>query len=181
MLLCAAPSAAPKAKAKAKPIPGLEMPTIGDLPKTDGLTGEKSEGNPNTKERAESNDAPATYAVTRLVHAQKFVEKEHPDQVGPVTRLTANSLPIEMPGFQTLVEVKSAQKIGAPIVVKLLDPKGAVVVSSEGVIAFAGHDTTHFIVEWSSFTVSLAGNYTCLVEVAGKKAGDAVLPLEIVK
>lgn len=176
-LLLAAPAAADgpkKPKGKAADFGTLDLPA---LPKGDGMSQTKSDA-PESGTRAPADPSAAKYSLVSVAHAQQFVARgEGHDARHPISRIDVVNLPMTVPPFQTLVVVKSPDKLGAAIEVRLLDPQGSQVVSSQGALEFGGHDTADFLVDWDPFTLRKAGAYQVEVTVAGQSLGKQPFPV----
>ena len=184
LLLAAAPAFAetgsPPAKKVAKKKAGavdFGMMKLPDLPKGDGMAATQANA-PDETTRAPAAPGAAHYALVSVAHAQQFVVRgEAYDARHPIKRIDVVNLPTVIPAFQTLVRVKSAEKLGATVEVRLLDPQGAQLVASEGALVFGGHEEAEFLVDWDPFRLQKPGNYQVEVMVAGQSIGKAAIPV----
>lgn len=173
-LLLAGAGQAKKPKAAT---PDFSMPDLPALPTGDGLEKAKESG-PAVQTRAPADPRKAEYSLVSLEHAQQFVQQN--DRYEPrfsIPKIDVVNLPMTVASFHTLVRVKSEDHLGAPIEVRLLDPTGRQVLSSQGALVFGGHDETEFLVDWDPFTLMKSGSYTFEVSVAGQKIGSQPFPV----
>jgi hypothetical protein len=167
-------SSTPAKKKKSKSPVDISIPTMADLPKADGLQSTIDA----PKEDKPSAPTKHKYEVVRVASAQQLVPHgDSFDTKYPVTRFEVNNLPMVLPGFHTLVRVKSPDRIGTNIEVKFVDPDGSTLLSADGALVFSGHEEADFVADWDSFSVKHAGDYTLVVTVAGEPLSKTVYPL----
>lgn len=184
LLLCAAPAlaepAAPPATKGAKKKPkAVDFGTMAlpELPKGEGMATTPEQA-PDETTRAPAAPGAAHYTLAAVAHAQQFVARgEGYEARHPISRIDVVNLPTVIPAFQTLVKVKSPEKLGASIEVRLLDPQGVPLVASEGALVFGGHTDAEFLVDWDPFRLQKPGNYQVDVSVAGQSIGKASIPV----
>jgi hypothetical protein len=172
----AAPPAKKSAKKKSSAVDFGTM-TLPDLPKGDGMAATQANA-PDETTRAPATPGTAHYALVAVSHAQQFVTRgEGHEARHPIKRIDVVNLPTVIPAFQTLVRVKSVEKLGATIAVRLLDPQGAQLVASEGALVFGSHEEAEFLVDWDPFRLQKPGSYQVDVMVGGQSIGKASLPV----
>jgi hypothetical protein len=178
-LLLALPYLAQEAKGAKKDslgLSGLRMPSLGSVPKAEGLQAPKAAPLP---EGTRQSGGPAQYKVVEVVHAAGFVAGEKgPQPMGePLTQVSLKGKPPTTERFSTLLRVDSTSPSGAPIEVLVLDGRGETVMQSSGRLSFGGTTSSHFQVDWTPSGLRRGGTYQVLVRVAGEPLGT--WPLEV--
>jgi hypothetical protein len=170
----AAPVWADGAKKKS-PI-DFSVGNLGDLPKADGMRNESSDA-PKLEEPT-ATPTKATYALAKVVNAQQIVPRgDSYEARQTITKIEVSNLPMVLSGFHTWVRVRSPEKVGAVISVKLLDPNGRTIADSDGDLVFGSKTETDFLVDWTSLQLNHSGIYKVQVDVAGDKVGETPLPV----
>ncbi|MBS2030367.1 MAG: hypothetical protein JST54_20865 [Deltaproteobacteria bacterium] len=149
------------------------------LPKADGMANTKVDDPDADQTKKPADPKAVKYELVSVQHAQQFNmrgEKYEPKYVIP--KIDVANLPMTVPPFHTLVQVRSSDRLGAAIEVRLLDPRGAQVVSSQGALVFGGHDEAEFLVDWDPFTLKMSGTYNVEVSVAGQVIGKKPFPVQ---
>ncbi len=178
----AKPAGAKPAPAKKKPAkPMFEMPSLGEVPKADGATRARSASDGlGSGTRTAASDA--TYQVVRVVHAKAFVGASTGNSPvgGVLETVKLKGTPPQTEKFSSVVRVKSAQRIGAPIDVVLLDPSGNTALSASGELTYRGakSDEAEWVVDWDPSPVRGPGQYQVLIRIAGHPMGT--WPLNVV-
>ena len=151
--------------------PDFSIPDLPALPTGSGLKSTRDSA-PTVQTHAPADPTQQHYALTQVEHAQQFVLQGGSYQARhPIDKLDVVNLPMTVASFHTLVRVHSAAHLGASIGVRLLDPRGDPVLSSQGALVFGGHDDAEFLIDWDPFTLSRSGRYTFEVTVAGQVVG----------
>ena len=163
---------------KAKPAAAdFSMPDLPALPTGNDLQKAADKG-PKVQTRAPADPRHATYALVSVQNAQQFtLQGDHYEARFVIPKVEVVNLPMTVASFHTLVRVKSAEHLGASIGVRLLDPTGHQVLSSQGALVFGGHDETEFLVDWDPFTLTRGGTYSFEVSVAGQVIGSEPFPV----
>jgi hypothetical protein len=161
----------PKTKVKAPPI---EMPTFTDIPKAEDLKSPTPE-KPERMRETPSAKGPR-YSVVKVEHARAFRETGPglATAAEPLQSVELSGSPLTTKRFATLVRVKSAQRLGAPIQVAILDPRGEVALSSTGELSFRGlkGDEANYLVDWAPTPCRTGGDYRLTVRVSGEDLGS---------
>jgi hypothetical protein len=155
---------------------GLRLPSLGAVPRAEGLEAPKAAPAVQTTRAAAG---PARYEVVELVHAAGFSHGPGgPRPMGPpLTAVSLAGRPALTSAFSTLLRVRSTARVGAPVEVVVLDARGETVLRSSGTLVFSGSDVTHFLVDWEPTPLERGGPHQVLVRVAGEPLGT--WPLEI--
>lgn len=168
----------PKTKVKA---PSISMPTFTDLPKAEDLKSPTPE-KPERMRETPSAEGPR-YSVVKVEHARAFRETGPglATAAQPLQSVELSGSPLTTERFATLVRVKSTQKLGAPIQVAILDPRGEVALSSSGELSFRGlkGDEANYLVDWDPTPCRTGGDYRLTVRVSGEDLGS--WPLKFIK
>lgn len=154
--------------------PKIELPSFGEVPKSDGLVGKKQEDALGTRPHPAGNDA--TYSVVSVQHARGFVHAGPMlKPVGlPLTEVEVSGTPPTTEKFSSVIRIKSPQRMSARIELALLDPRGDTAMSAAGYIRFAessATDDAEYEVAWDPSPVRSGGTYQLLVRVAGQPLG----------
>jgi hypothetical protein len=161
----------PKTKVKA---PSIAMPTFSDIPKADDLKSPNAEKPERPREG--SAGAGPRYSVVKVEHARAFRETAPglATAAEPLQSVELSGNPLTTGRFATMVRVKSPQKLGAPIKVDILDPRGEVALSSTGELSFRGlkGDEANYLVEWDPTPCRTGGDYRLTVRVSGEDLGS---------
>jgi hypothetical protein len=136
LLLClsaVALAGAPVAAKKKPPVkvPSFTLPSMGEVPKADGLQKPKADAPPPGP--SATRPADAAYSVTKVVFGKQFIHGPGGQQ--PVQSFTSVALrgnPLTTEKFSSLVKVKCPQKVNAPIELAVLDPRGDTAMSASG-------------------------------------------------
>ena len=175
-LLIASVAHADGAKKKSSK-PDFSMPDLPALPKGDGMSTTKTD-DPSVQTKHPADPSKAKYTLASVQHAQQFVSRGDRYEARYVLdKIEVVNLPMTVPPFHTLVRVTSSDKLGASIEVRLVDPKGIPVVTSQGSLLFGGHEEAEFLVDWDPFTLKNAGTYQVEVTVAGLLIGKQAFPV----
>ena len=166
-----------KTSKKSKPVDfGIgDMPA---LPKGDGLSNVKDDDDQAAQTKKPADPKAVKYELVSVQHAQQFnMRGDKYEAKYVIPKIDVANLPMTVPPFHTLVEVHSADRLGAAIEVRILDPRGSQVVSSQGALVFGGHDDADFLVDWDPFTLKTSGTYNVEVSVAGQVIGKKPFPV----
>lgn len=170
-LIAAAPSKPARTVGNKVAHPDFSIPDLPALPTGSDLHSTRDSA-PAIRTHAPADPTQQHYTLTGLEHAQQFVlQTGHYEARHPIDKLDVVNLPMTVASFHTLVRVHSASHLGASIGVRLLDPRGNQVLSSQGALVFGGHDDAEFLIDWDPFTLSKSGRYTFEVTVAGQVVG----------
>lgn len=163
-----------KSKVKAADFSIGELPA---LPTGDGMKATEEKSKVETKKPVDPGAA--KYALLSVTHAEQFVQHgENYEARHPISRISVVNLPMTVASFHTLVRVRSDDKLGATIEVRLLDPRGSQVLSSQGALVFGGHPEADFLIDWDPFTLQKPGTYTVAVTVGGQEIGKQPFPVQ---
>jgi hypothetical protein len=165
-----------KNQAPSKPKIDVSLPTFDSIPKAEGLKkGEQPEAAQLAGQVRE-----AKYQVVRIQHARAFVRKgAGSTPVGSELKaISLSGRPLLTEKFTTLVRVKSAGKVAAPIDVSVVDNLGDPVFSASGQLSYRGTrtDEVDYLVDWDPTPVRAPGDFRVLVRVAGELIGSYPLP-----
>ena len=173
------PAAAKKKKADVK-VPSFTLPSMGEVPKGEGMQKQKAEPlsapGPSTERPAD-----ATYKVTKVQFAKQFVHGAGGQQpVQPFTSVALRGNPLTTEKFSSLVKVKCPQKVNAPIELAVLDPRGDTAMSANGELVFKGSttDEVEYLVDWDPTPARAGGKFQLLVRVGGQPMGSWPLVVE---
>lgn len=177
--LASADEAKAKASAKVK-APSFSLPSFGELPKAEGISEKKTRTETPSIRRAES--APV-YEVMEVKHAAGFTPgATGPEPIGNLLEaLDVRGKPYETERFSTVLTIRSAQRVGAPIDVAILDTRGDTVMSATGEFTFADTkaDTARYQIDWDKSPVRGPGAYQVLVRIAGTPMGTWPLKVRV--
>lgn len=163
----------PKSKVKAADFSIGDLPA---LPTGDGMKATEEHQKVETKKPADPSVA--KYTLAGVTHAEQFIQHENGYEARhAISRIDVVNLPMTVASFHTLVRVHSDDKLGAAIEVRLLDPRGNQVLSSQGALVFAGHPEADFLIDWDPFTLQKSGTYEVVVAVAGQEIGRQPFPV----
>lgn len=147
----------------------ISMPSLGELPKADGLKRVQE------KQATLRSSEEAVYTVTALLHARGF-RHDAKGALTPIAALTQIPLdgnpPMTEP-FATAIRVKCPQKASTFIEIAVLDPRGDTTMSSKGHLSFFANkgDEAEWTVDWDPTPVRGPGDYQVLVRIAGQAVG----------
>jgi hypothetical protein len=173
-----AEAADPKSKGSGKV--NLDLPSFGAIPKGDDIVKPKAK---DTALEPSVTATSATYSVTKILHGKAFTRTTTGSvPSGPameVIPLSGN--PLSTPRFQSVVRVKSPQKVNAPIDVVILDNRGDTAMSASGQVNFkaAKTDEVDYQVEWDPTPTRAGGDFQVLVRIGGQVMGT--WPLKMVE
>jgi hypothetical protein len=123
-----------------------------------------------------------TYEVVRVQHAKSFMRTPKgsvPAAGKAIEQLSLNGAPPKTERFTTVVRIKSAQRLGSPIEVAFIDPRGDTTMSASGQITFRGTkgDEVDYAVDWEPTVFRTGGTYEVHVKLAGLTVGT--FPLKV--
>lgn len=175
-------TAKPKAGTKTqKPVvPSFSLPSMGEVPKADGLVRPKAETD-QQRESSAVRAADAKYDVVKVEFAKAFVRSPKGQvPVAPFQSVALRGDPPTTEKFSSLLRVKSAQKTDAPLEMVILDPRGDTAMSAQGELVFRGSttDEVEYTVDWDPTPLRSAGKYQVLVRIAGEPKGTWPLLIE---
>jgi hypothetical protein len=182
LLLSAVALAGTPAPAKKKSnvkVPSFTLPSMGEVPKADGLQKAKADAPPPGP--STTRPADATYTVTKVQFGKQFVHGPGGQQpVQPFTSVALRGSPLTTEKFSSLVKVKCPQKVNAPIELAVLDPRGDTAMSASGELVFKGAttDEVEYLVDWDPTPARAGGKFQLLVRVAGQPMGSWPLIVE---
>jgi len=183
LCLSAVALAADPAPAKKKPsnvkVPSFTLPSMGEVPKGEGLQKAKADAPPPGP--SATRPADATYTVTKVAFAKQFVHGPGGQQpVQPFTSVALRGSPLTTEKFSSLVKVKCPQKVNAPIELAVLDPRGDTAMSASGELVFKGAttDEVEYLVDWDPTPARAGGKFQLLVRVGGQPMGSWPLVVE---
>jgi hypothetical protein len=175
------PKAKGKAKAASKPaVPSFTLPSMGEVPKADGLVRPKVQ----TERLSESQAiraADARYDVVKVEFAKAFVRGPQGQvPVAPFQSVALRGDPPTTEKFSSLVRVRSAQRLNAPLQMVILDPRGDTAMTAQGELAFKGatSDEVEYTVDWDPTPLRSGGRYQVLIRIAGEPKGTWPLSIE---
>jgi hypothetical protein len=174
-----APSSSAKKKKTDVKVPSFTLPSMGEVPKGEGLQKQKADAPPPGP--SATRPADATYTVTRVMFAKQFVRGAGGQQpVQPFTSVALRGSPLTTEKFSSLVKVKCPQKVNAPIELAVLDPRGDTAMSASGELVFRGAttDEVEYLVDWDPTPARAGGNFQLLVRIAGQPMGSWPLVVE---
>ncbi|HVE85590.1 MAG TPA: hypothetical protein VND93_22205 [Myxococcales bacterium] len=173
-------AADPAAKKKpAVKVPSFTLPSMGEVPKADGLQKQKADAAPAGPSAVRGQDA--TYTVTKVMFAKQFVYGAGGQApVAPFTSVALRGSPLTTEKFSSLVKVKCPQKVNAPIEIAILDPRGDTAMSASGELVFKGAttDEVEYLVDWDPTPARAGGKFQLLVRVGGQPMGSWPLVVE---
>jgi hypothetical protein len=170
---------APAKKKSNVKVPSFTLPSMGEVPKADGLQKTKADAPPPGP--SASRPADATYTVTKVQFGKQFVHGPGGQQpVQPFTSVALRGSPLTTEKFSSLVKVKCPQKANAPIELAVLDPRGDTAMSASGELVFKGTttDEVEYLVDWDPTPARAGGKFQLLVRVAGQPMGSWPLIVE---
>ncbi len=151
--------------------PTISLPSFGEIPKADGLK-------PPQVDRLDQRPTPSElhFSVVKIEHAKSF-RSSSSGHLPIGDRLAAISLSGSPPAtekFSTLVRIKSPDRLGAPIKITILDPRGNAALLANGELSFRGvkGDEVEYLVEWDPTPCRTGGAYQVAVRVAGQELGS---------
>jgi len=168
--------------AKKKPavkVPSFTLPSMGEVPRADGLVKPRAETGPTGPSAVRGEDA--TYTVTKVTFAKQFVRGSGGQQpVQPFTSVALRGTPLITEKFSSLVKVKCPQKANASIELAVLDPRGDTAMDARGELIFKGSasDEIEYLVDWDPTPARAGGKYQLLVRIAGQPMGSWPLLVE---
>lgn len=185
--LVASAKDAPEAKtAKAKvKVPSFTMPSLGEVPRAEGLTQKKA---PTMSGATRTAAKSPSYEVLEIAHAAGFTAGPNgPQPLGTYMKaVDLKGKPLSTERFSTLVTIRSEQKQGAPIDVAVLDTRGDTVLSATGEFSFVDQQgdpakgyTTRYQIDWEPSPVRGPGAYKVLVRIGGRPMGTWPLVVQM--
>jgi hypothetical protein len=175
------PQAKPKAKPQKKPaVPSFTLPSMGEVPRADGLVRPQAEAE-RARESSAVRSADARYDVVKVQFAKAFVRGPQGQvPVAPFKSVALRGNPPTTEKFSSLVRVRSAQRLNAPLEIVILDPRGDTTMTAQGELAFQGatSDEVEYTVDWDPTPLRSGGQYQVLVRIAGEPKGTWPLPIE---
>ena len=171
------PAEKAKPKARAEPM-DLGLPSFGAIP-NEQLNKRQDTGlgmQPSVTATSTS------YEIVKVQHARSFART--PSGAAPMGGALASIAlagdPPMLEKFTTIVRVKCAQRMGAPIDVVVLDPRSDTVMSASGNLSFRGvtQDEVDYTVEWEATPARSAGDFQVLIKIASQPMGTFPLKVE---
>jgi len=172
-------SGATKKKPSTVKVPSFTLPSMGEVPKAEGLQKPKADAPPPGPSTARPADV--TYTVTKVQFAKQFVHGPGGQQpVQPFSSVALRGSPLTTEKFSSLVKVKCPQKVNAPIELAVLDPRGDTAMSASGELVFKGAttDEVEYLVDWDPTPARAGGKFQLLVRVGGQPMGSWPLVVE---
>jgi hypothetical protein len=171
--------ASSKKGSKPKREPMFTMPSLGELPKGDGLVAPKAE---RLDTGPSIRSGSATYEVVSVMHAKAFQRSGGTTTpVLPLEELSVTGNPPTSEKFTTVVRIKSPEKVSAPIDVVILDARGDTAMTATGQVSFQanGGEQSEYTVDWDPTPMRAGGNFTVLIRVAGQPLGTYPLKVAV--
>jgi hypothetical protein len=173
VLPLAAVASNPEPEAKKKPAIVLDMPKLSGVPKDAELVKPTSDMRlPETRVSANV----ATYEIIKVQHGKSFMRtpKGSAAANGGLQAIALRGTPPTSEKFTTVVRLKSAQRVGGPIELALVDSMGNVAMSANGQITFRGTKGTEldYAVDWEPTPFRRAGEYQMTVRVGAQDLGS---------
>jgi hypothetical protein len=178
LLLTAGPA---RAGEKARPA-GLKVPAL-ELGLTPPPKGEELTARPAPvfrEERPEARPDEEGVSVVRVEHGQSFTRTAEGLRArAPLDWLGLPGSSGTTPAFSTVVRIRSVARADLGVQVRILDPRGAVAMESEGTVSFRGttRQELDHVVDWAPTVLRGGGRYT--VEVSLNRRPAVSFPLEI--
>ncbi|MBM4380298.1 MAG: hypothetical protein FJ086_13540 [Deltaproteobacteria bacterium] len=160
----------------------FKVPAL-DLGLSPPPTGEELKARPAPviqPERPEARPDEEGISVVRVEHGTSFSRTA--EGLRAKTPLLWLGLPERSgatPAFSTVVRIRSAARADLEVQVRVLDPRGAVAMESEGAVSFRGSSKPELdhVVDWAPTVLRGGGRYTVEVSLNRHPAGS--FPLEI--
>lgn len=178
LLSTAALAQAPKPKPKGPKL-DLGLPAFNAIPTAGNLEKPKEKA---AQSESTTTLTDASYAVVRLAHGKGFIRApEGAKPSAPFEAITASGSPLTTEKFSTVVRVKCAAKVNAPIELVVVDERGDTVMEASGELFFRGskQDEIDYQVDWDPTGLRRVGEHKMLVRVAGQPLGS--WPLKVVE
>jgi hypothetical protein len=156
---------------------GLKVDVGGSIPKGENLAKPKEK---QVKTESSTQATDISYEVVRVAHGKGF--NYGPNGATPISALTeipASGNPLTTEKFTTVVRVKCAQRVSAPIEIAFLDHRSNEIMTGSGTVYFRSEKGTEadYTLDWDPTPVRQAGEYTLLVKVNGNTIGT--FPIKI--